>query len=55
MSKFDKRLEDTEPGITVKVDVAEIVKYVCIASISIVSIIFITRCINNLINSFKNK
>jgi len=35
----------------VSVDVTKIVKYVCIAGILIVSVIFITRCITKLLDS----
>lgn len=37
----------------VLVDVTKIVKYVCIASVLIVSVIFVTRCITTLLGGNK--
>ena len=42
--------EFNETGVSVKVDVTKIVKYVCIAGVLIVAIIFATRCISNILN-----
>jgi hypothetical protein len=39
--------------ITVNVDVTRIVKYVCVAGVLIVGIIFATRCYRNIIHSSK--
>lgn len=39
---------EAETGVTVKVDVAKIVKYVCIAGVLIVAIIFGTKCFSNM-------
>jgi len=35
---------DTGSSVTVKVDVTKIVKYICIAGVFIVGIIFCTKC-----------
>lgn len=40
-----------EPGVAVSVDVSKIVKYLCVAGVLIVAIIFITTSINNVIKS----
>lgn len=41
--------EIMEPGVSVKVDVSKIVKYVCLAGVLIVGIIFGTKCAINII------
>lgn len=45
-----------EPGchVTVKVDVAKIVGYLCIASVLIIGIIFGTRCYSNIVKHKKD-
>ncbi len=43
--------EPAESGVSVKVDVTKIVKYVCIAGVVIVSVIFITKCLSNILNN----
>ncbi|MDF2804009.1 MAG: hypothetical protein K0S61_3912 [Anaerocolumna sp.] len=45
-----KTLNETE---NVLVDVTKIVKYVCIAGVLIVSVIFVTKCITKLLVSNK--
>lgn len=45
-----KSLNETS---NVSVDVTKIVKYVCIAGVLIVSVIFVTRCITKLLDSSK--
>ena len=46
---------DAETGVTVKVDVAKIVKYVCIAGVLIVAIIFGTNCFSNILKNSHNQ
>ncbi|WMJ89479.1 hypothetical protein [Anaerocolumna sp. MB42-C2] len=43
--------ESSETGVSVKVDVTKIVKYVCIAGVLIVAIIFTTKCISKILNN----
>ena len=45
---------EAETGVTVKVDVAKIVKYICIAGVLIVAIIFGTRCFSNILKNSNN-
>lgn len=42
---------DESVGISVKVDVAQIMKYVCVAGVIIVAIIFGTRCVTQLLKN----
>jgi hypothetical protein len=44
--------EESKPGINVdvKVDVATIIKYMCVASVLIVGIVFASKCIRTIIN-----
>ncbi len=49
MSK-NKTLESSEIGSSVNVDVTKIVKYVCVAGVLIVAIIFTSKCISNILN-----
>lgn len=39
---------ESESGVTVNVDVAKVVKYVCVAGVLIVAIIFGSRCVSNI-------
>lgn len=41
---------DNNSSVTVNVDVTRIVKYVCIAGVFIVGIIFGTRCYHNMVS-----
>ncbi|QHQ61287.1 hypothetical protein Ana3638_11300 [Anaerocolumna sedimenticola] len=43
--------EPAESGVSVKIDVTKIVKYVCIAGVVIVAIIFTTKCISKILNN----
>jgi hypothetical protein len=47
--------EIMEPGVSVKVDVTKIVKYVCIAGVLIVGIIFGTKCAINMLKINKSE
>jgi len=42
--------KDAGAIVTVKVDVTKIVKYVCVASVFIIGIIFGTRCYNKILD-----
>jgi len=42
---------EVECGVDVKVDVSKIIKYICIAGVLIVAIIFGTKCLNNVLKT----
>ena len=44
----DKNCVPTGTSNAVNVDVTKIVKYVCVAGVLIVAVIFVTNCINKL-------
>ncbi|MGB8453469.1 MAG: hypothetical protein WCD89_14225 [Anaerocolumna sp.] len=46
----NKVLASNETGSSINVDVTKIVKYICIAGVLIVTIIFTTRCISSILN-----
>ena len=46
----DKVPASAGAGSSVNVDVTKIVKYVCIAGVLIVAIIFTTKCISSILN-----
>jgi len=46
---------EVECGVSVKVDVAKIVKYICVSGVLIVAIIFGTRCLSNMLTTAKTE
>jgi hypothetical protein len=54
MFKKDNVPDKVESSVTVRVDVTKIVKYVCIAGVMVVGIIFGTKCYQKILENFLN-
>lgn len=54
MCKGNNFLDAKKSGVTVDVNVTRIVKYICIASVLIVGIIFGTRCYRDMLKKMED-